>query len=247
MTLSQKAQITAIILTRDNEATIQRVIGSVAFCQEILVLDSGSTDKTKEIALAIGAKVYQITDKSFAVKRNIGLEKAANNWLLYLDSDEVVSEPLALEINQAVTDNIPGVYRITRQNIFLGREMYPDKVERLFHKTKIKGWEGEVHEHPLINGDIKELKEPLKHYTHTDITSMLLKTNEWSEIEADLRIKARHPPVKWWRLFRIAVTVWWQQLVDKKVWQYGREGWFEGYFQVVDKLIVYTKLWERQQ
>ena len=90
------------------------------------------------------------------------------------------------------------------------------------------------------------LTNPLLHYTHRDISLMLEKTNEWSEIEAELRMSAKHPPVKWWRLVRIGLTVWRQQIFGKRIFRYGREGWFEGYFQMIDKLIVYTKLWERQ-
>jgi hypothetical protein len=91
------------------------------------------------------------------------------------------------------------------------------------------------------------IEEPLIHYTHRTIGSMLTKTNEWSEHEADLRLEAGHPPVSWWRLIRIGLTFFAANYFGKKLWRFGREGLFEAYFQMIDKLVVYSKLWERQQ
>lgn len=245
--MKQKLKLSVVILTQNNEAIIERAIKSVAFAEEILVVDQNSIDSTVKLAQKMGAKVIEVNESSFPHKRNRGLTEASCDWVFYLDSDEQVTAELAQEINEVVSKNEPGVFIVRRTNYFLGKRMYADDVKRLFHKGVLKNWEGEVHEHPIYEGEAKILGHPLLHFTHTDITSMLLKTNNWSEIEAQLRLEAKHPPVKWWRLVRIALTVWWDQLVHKKVWKYGREGWFEGYFQMVDKLIVYTKLWERQQ
>lgn len=245
--MKNKVPLTVVILTSNSEAKIERAIKSADFADEVLLIDQGSADKTVALATGLGARVVSKSETSFALKRNLGLQEANNDWVFYLDHDEEITPALAQEIMSLIKMNEPGAFLVTRQNYFLGRQMYTDQVERLFHKKLLRGWEGEVHEHPNIVGETNKLIFPLLHYTHTDITSMLAKTNEWSEIEAYLRIKAHHPPVKWWRLVRIAMTVWWDQLVHKKIWKYGREGWFEGYFQMVDKLIVYTKLWERQQ
>jgi hypothetical protein len=124
--------------------------------------------------------------------------------------------------------------------------MYPDIVERLFHTSLLEKWVNDIHESPIYKGEAQLLDNSLIHHTHRDISSMLEKTNEWSEIEADLRIQANHPPVKWWRLVRMALTTAWKQFISLQLLQHGRAGLFEGYFQIVDKLVVYTKLWERQ-
>ena len=76
---------------------------------------------------------------------------------------------------------------------------------------------------------------------------MLEKTNRWSEIEARLRYEAKHPPIKVWRIFRIMITEMYHQFAKKKVHKYGMAGWIEGLFQIIDKMIVYIKLWELQQ
>jgi glycosyltransferase involved in cell wall biosynthesis len=238
--------VSVIVLCKDSALTLQQALDAVNWTGEVIVVDNGSIDETVQIAIKAGARVVVSNEQSFARLREIGLSQAKHDWVFYLDADEVVTSELKQEIEQIVQANIPGVYRVKRKNNFLGTNMYEDQVERLFHRSLLKGWRGDVHETPVYEGEVNLLNNPLSHYTHTDIASMLAKTNEWSETEADLRIKAKHPPMKWWRFVSVAVRVWWDQLVHKKVWKYGRAGWFEGYFQMVDKLIVYTKLWERQ-
>jgi glycosyltransferase involved in cell wall biosynthesis len=240
-------KLSIIILTNNSALSLHHALDSASFADELVVIDDTSTDNSKEIAEKAGAKVVEYTNTSFAKKRNYGLKRANNEWVLYLDADEVIPDALRKEIRKIINDGIPGVFKVVRENYFLGSRMYPDSVERLFHRSKLKEWVGEVHETAIYEGEAQVLKNPLKHYTHTDITSMLAKTNEWSEIEADLRIKANHPPVQWWRLVRMAVSTGWYQFVSLRLLKYGRAGLFEGYFQIVDKLIMYTKLWERQQ
>lgn len=240
------SNLTVAIIAKDAEKTLGETLESVKWVKTIIVIDNESRDDTVKIAKEYTSNIYNSDSDDFSVKRNLVLSHLTTDWVFYLDSDEVMTEKLRREIEAITTSAEPAAYKTIRHNYFLGKRMYDDVVERLFHKTIIKKWRGKVHESPAIKGEMKQLTNPLLHYTHRDISSMLEKTNEWSEIEADLRVEAKHPSVRWWRLVRIALTVWWQQLVDKKVWKYGREGWFEGYFQMVDKLIVYTKLWERQ-
>jgi len=238
--------LSVIILTHNSENLITRAISSAQFADEIIVIDDHSSDNTQKIVKDFNAKIIHFTSGTFADKRNVGLKQATANWILYLDSDEEITPDLAQEIDQLVKANVPQVYTCKRENYFLGKKMYPDSVERLFHTSLLKRWEGDIHETPLYHGEARLLTHALIHRTHRDITSMLEKTNEWSEIEADLRIKAYHPSIQWWRLVRMAITTGWQQFVRLHLLQYGRAGLFEGYFQIIDKLVVYTKLWEKQ-
>jgi len=125
--------------------------------------------------------------------------------------------------------------------------MYDDYTDRLFHTSVISGWKGSVHESPVVSVTFNQIEAPLIHTTHRDITSMLAKTNAWSEYEARLRLEAHHPPMAWWRLIRIGITFFGQNYFGKRLYRFGRAGLFESYFQMVDKLVVYTKLWELQQ
>lgn len=239
--------LSVIILTSNSESTLEECLTSLDWVSEIVIIDNNSTDDTRRIAERYkNVQIYLATSKSFAVKRNLGLKKITYDWVLYIDSDEVVSSLLRQEIAEIVSQKEAGVYRVKRDNYFLGTKMYPDTVERLFHKSLLGKWVNDIHESPIYKGEAQLLDNSLIHHTHRDISSMLQKTNEWSEIEADLRIQANHPPVKWWRLVRMAFTTAWKQFISLNLLKHGRSGLFEGYFQIVDKLIVYTKLWERQ-
>lgn len=234
-------------MTKEAEETLDETLKSVTFTDEILVIDQYSQDRTVDIALRYTTNIHSTSNVSFAKRRNLAIQKCQTDWLLYIDSDEVVTIELASEIGTVIKNNQPGVYALVRDNYFLGKLMYPDSVERLFHLEVLRGWQGEVHESPIITMTPVSLANHLTHNTHRDISSMLNKTNEWSEIEADLLIKANHPKIAWWRLLRIAMTEKWHQFVQLKVGRFKREGVFEGVFQIIDKLIVYTKVWERQQ
>lgn len=242
-----KPNLTVAVLTKNSAATIEAALKSVVFAQQILVIDDQSTDDTVTICRQFTNHVLQSNQPNFAAKRNELLKHLKTDWICYLDSDEIISPELAEDIQQITINNHPAAYRIKRVNFFLGTKMYPDYVDRLFHKSVIQGWSGDVHESPILTTSPQLLEQPIIHHTHTDITSMLGKTNHWSEFEAELRIKANHPPIAWWRLIRIAITEWWHQFIHIKVGRFGRSGLFEGYFQIVDKLIVYTKVWEKQR
>lgn len=239
--------ITAAILTKNSAQTILTCLESVTWAKHILILDDHSTDNTIDIAQKFTNKILLSDQPNFAAKRNELLRQINTDWILYVDSDEVISKRLSSQILEIVKANQPAVYKIKRVNYFLNTKMYPDYVDRLFHKSTIKSWYGDVHESPNLTVSPQTLDLPIIHHTHTDITSMLEKTNHWSEFEADLRVKANHPPVAWWRLIRIMITEIRHQFVKLGVGRFGRNGIFEGYFQMIDKLIVYTKLWERQQ
>jgi glycosyltransferase involved in cell wall biosynthesis len=240
-------KITAGIICKNAAATIEQTLQSLSWVDQIIVADDHSTDRTVDLVKKYTSHIVSVNETSFAEKRNKILRQLQTEWIFYIDADEVVTPELAKEIRQIIVSAGPGSYKVTRQNFFLGTKMYPDSVDRLFHKSVIKGWKGEVHESPVIEGEVKQLRYPLIHHTHTDITSMLAKTNKWSEFEAELRIKAHHPPIAWWRLIRISLTVFWHQFITLGIGRFGRAGIFEGYFQIIDKLIVYTKVWEKQR
>jgi hypothetical protein len=92
-------------------------------------------------------------------------------------------------------------YKLKRKNYYLGENEWPyiEKLERLFKKDKLKGWQGKLHETAVVEGKISELEGFLLHYTHRDLTSMVNKTLEWSKVEAELRFESNHPKMTWWR------------------------------------------------
>lgn len=244
----KQIKISVLMPVKNAARTLEQALESVSWADERVVLDDDSDDGSLIIAREKASLVLKQPTKDFAEKRNLLMKKAKHEWILYLDADEIITPALEKEI-VSVIQGMPAGYFIRRRNFFLGKEMYSDKVERLFHKSLISGWEGEVHEHAVLVGGLKlrELNYPLLHYTHQQIRSMLQKTNQWSEYEAGLRWRAKHPKIVWWRLIRIGATYFYREYWGKKLYKFGREGLFEAYFQMIDKLIVYIKLWERQK
>lgn len=245
-------KITAIIITKNEENMIADCIDSVSFCDEVLVIDSASTDNTVAIAKHIGAKTYVIDDTVFsqAKRRNFGKEKAKSKWVFYIDADERVSKDLETDIKKVIEEKNPkySVYRVERKNYYLGNHEWPvtEKLERLFKKDALEGWFGDLHESPKVTGTIGDLSGFLKHYTHKDLSSMLAKTIAWSEIEAKLRMDANHPQMTWWRFPRVMSTAFYDSYIKQKGYTVGVVGLIESMYQAFSMFITYAKLWELQ-
>ena len=243
--------LSVVILTKNAENVIADCIDSVSFCDEVIIIDDYSTDRTAELAKHLGASVFPYSSESFAKKRNLGLQKAKGRWILYLDSDERVIPELAEAIKSVLErkKDIYSAYRLNRKNFYLGNNEWPtmEKLERLFKKSKLEEWYGDLHESPRVNGDIGDLNEGfIKHYTHQDVTSMLNKTIQWSKIEADLRFSANHPTMSWWRFFRVMITAFYDSYIRQKGYKVGTAGLVESMFQAYSMFITYARLWELQ-
>src|SRR6266568_1476525 len=245
-------KLSAIILTKNSEDLIADCIDSVSFCDEVIVIDDYSTDRTVELAKHLGAIVFPYSSESFAKRRNLGLKKAKGRWILYLDVDERVTSELAKAIQEVLErkKDIYAAYRLQRKNFYLGNNEWPkiEKLERLFKKSKLEEWYGDLHESPRVNGDIGDFENGfIRHYTHQDLTSMLNKTIQWSKIEADLRLHANHPHMSWWRFFRVMATAFYDSYIRQKGYKVGTAGLIESMFQAFSMFITYARLWELQQ
>ena len=248
-------KLSAIVIARNEEARIVKCLSSLAWVDEIVVVDNGSIDNTREIAKQHGATVTPAGDvRDFAKLRNLGSEKAKSEWLLYVDADETVTEELRKEIQeldsppQAGNDRIMDGYEIRRKNYYLGHEWPGDEhILRLMRKDALIKWYGELHETARVKGEIGRLDNPILHDTHRTLEEMVRKTNQWSDTEAKLRFDAHHPPVFWWRLLRVMATGFWNSFIIQGGWKAGTVGWIESIYQAFSMFITYAKLWERQQ
>ena len=254
-----KQQTISIIIIAGNEQTmISDCLASCRWADQIILVAANSTDNTVKLAKKVipKIKIIKTTDeynKNFAKWRNLGLQAAKTDWVFYVDADERVTPPLAREIK--ITINAPQPlpwYVIPRANYYLGRRVkhggsYPDYVKRLFLTKKLSGWQGALHEEPVIKGSFGHLTSNLLHYTHRDLSSMLTKTNAWTDMEAMALFKANHPPVVWWRILRMMATKFFQRLIKQSMWQDGTVGWISVIFETFDTFIIYAKLWQLQQ
>jgi glycosyltransferase involved in cell wall biosynthesis len=258
-------RLSAVVIARNEESRIATCLESLSFCDEIIVIDNGSTDKTLEIAKKFYAIIHHVKGIDFSTLRNVGKEKAEGEWILYVDADEVVTEKLKEEINRVTSYAVPAgrqelrvknrkespsisAYYIKRCNYYLGYKWpVQDKMQRLFFKDKLIRWEGTIHETALIDGEMGELHEPLIHNTHRTLFEMVDKTNEWSQFEAQLRFDTHHKRVVWWRLLRVMGTGFYKSFIKEGGWKAGTVGWIESIYQAFSMFITYAKLWEMQE
>ncbi len=178
-------KLTAIVITKNEERVIERCLRSLAFCDETLVIDSGSTDRTREIAQSLGARVHVHADwQGFAVQRNRGLRHAQGEWTLMIDAEEWVTEPWQRQIMAAVQDARHAAYRIPRLSSYCGQFMrhsgwWPDHVTRLL-RTRTARFEGAIHERAIVDGSMGSLTEPLMHESFRDLEQVVTKMNAYS-------------------------------------------------------------------
>jgi glycosyltransferase involved in cell wall biosynthesis len=185
--MTSRKKLSVIIITKNEEAAIAACLESVAWADEIIVLDSASSDKTVDICKAHGAIVHQTTQwPGFGPQKNIALGFASHDWVLSLDADERVSADLRVEIEQALGSNSTKVaYQIPRKSSYCGQFINhsgwsPDYVLRLFPKAQSKFSDDIVHEHVIFEGEVKTLRNPILHISYTDLEEVLDKTNRYS-------------------------------------------------------------------
>lgn len=247
-------KISAIVFVfwPEEEGLIETCLKTVAWADEIVVIDNGATPKTLTICKKYTGKIFHTPSKDFSARHNLGKQKATGDWSLYIDSDERVSGGLKNEILAALKNPKFDAYQFDRTNVFLGKQVrygdrYPDYVTRLFKKEKLLGWEGEVHESSKVTGEVGKLHSPFYHLTHRDIFSMMEKTVNFAQYEANLRIQVKHPPVVWWRLLRVIISEFFHRIVKLQGFRQGTEGWIDGIFQSFSLFVAYVRLWEMQQ
>ncbi|MBV9183524.1 MAG: glycosyltransferase family 2 protein [Acidobacteria bacterium] len=183
-------KISATIITFNEERNVARVIESLRCCDEILVLDSGSNDRTVEIATKLGARVIEASWHGYAAQKNIAAKLATHDWILSLDADESLSEALEAEIWQ-IKKSGPKFdgYTVPRLAQYLGRWIlhsgwHPDRKVRLFDRRKAN-WIGEfVHESVRVDGSVGHLKSNLLHFTCNSLSEHLRTMDSYTTLAA---------------------------------------------------------------
>lgn len=240
--------VSAIIITRNDADDLADCIKGLSFADEIIVIDNNSSDDSEKIATSLKATVYNVGGLDFSYLRNIGKEKSKGEWILYIDTDERITKELKVELLSFLKK--PGEYTaglFIRKNFFFGTSWNrSDRMTRLMKRDFLIGWQGQLHETPLVRGKVHTFTNPLLHYSHDDLTRMVDKTNEWSEIEAQLRYKNNHPHVVLWRLVRVMASAFWNSYINQGGWKCGTVGFIESIYQAFSMFITYAKLWEKQ-
>jgi glycosyltransferase involved in cell wall biosynthesis len=183
------ASISSITITRNSGARIGACLDSLSFCEERVVVDSGSTDDTVRIARERGAKVVHQDWLGFGPQKNFALTLVSGDWVLWLDSDEVVSPELAASIRAAADRSDADGYEMPRRSWFCGRPMrhsgwYPDHVLRLFRRGKGRFSTRAIHEQVVLDGTVKRLAGSILHHPVERLEDALKRMDRYSTLGA---------------------------------------------------------------
>lgn len=215
------SDVTIVVLTKNEEKNIAAVVQNAKkVAAEVLIVDSGSTDKTVPLAEKNGARVvYRAWDNDFSAQRNFALQHVKTEWVLYLDADEIMNAELLASVKNAVEHDKICQYSIKRKSVALGQELNygalkPDFVPRLF-KTKNVHWVNKVHEKPVCGDKLKLLNGYVKHYTYNSWEQWLAKFNQYTTIWAEDAFKNKKKST-YLTAFLHAFFGFWQMLIVKK-------------------------------
>lgn len=239
-------KISATIITFNEERNVSRVIESLRCCDEILVLDSGSNDRTVEIATKLGARVEEASWHGYAAQKNIAAELATHDWILSLDADESVSEALEAEIWH-IKKSGPRFdgYTMPRLAQYLGRWIlhsgwYPDRKVRLFNRKKAR-WVGDfVHESVQVVGSVGHLKSNLLHFTCNSLSEHLRSMDGYTTLAAQ-EIAAREQNIALGRLLLDPPWTFFRTYVLKLGFLDGVEGLSIAYMAALYNFVKYAK------
>jgi glycosyltransferase involved in cell wall biosynthesis len=186
------AKLSVIVLTYNEERNIEECLASVAWADEIIVVDSGSSDKTLERAGRHASQIVTLPWNGYGAARNTALSRTAGEWILWLDADERVTPELAEEIRGCVAANDPEIagYAVGRRAYFCGKWIrhcgwYPSRVVRLFRKSAGRFSETRVHEQLVISGKIIRCRNDLLHFTDPDLRHYFQKFNSYTTLAAE--------------------------------------------------------------
>ena len=181
--------LTGLIIAKDEELHLPACLESVAFCDEVLVIDSGSTDRTRELAAAAGARVLlRAPWPGFAAQRNKGFEEARHDWVLFLDADERISPALREEVQALRARGFDKAgYRVPRVAHYLGRwvrgtDWYPDWQLRLFDRRCGRCPQALVHESVHVDGSVGRLRGELQHLPYSDIADHVRTIDDYTTL-----------------------------------------------------------------
>ncbi len=184
-------RLRAIIIVKNEAANIAACLDDIAFCDERIVVDGASLDRTVEIAAAKGARVVSHAWEGFGPQKNFALSLARGEWVLSIDADERVSAALARAIEQAIAQGEADGYEIPRRSSFLGREMrhsgwFPDYVLRLFRRERARFSDDLVHERVICEGPVARIAEPLDHHPVLRLEDAISRLDRYSTAGAQM-------------------------------------------------------------
>ncbi|NMB81399.1 MAG: glycosyltransferase family 2 protein [Ignavibacteria bacterium] len=243
-------KLSVVIIAGNEEKNIRDCLESVKWADEIIVIDSESSDNSRQIAESYTSKIFIKKWEGFVPQRKYSIEKTSYDWVLSIDADERVSDGLKTEIQELLrSNNKLNGYRIPRQNYFLDKVItscgwYPDYQMRLFNKNFVKLSDRKVHEGFEVDGKTAQLKNHLIHFTHQNITDTIKKINEYSYLQALEKKDGKRVRAINFILNPIAAFL--NHFVGRRGFKDGIYGLMVSIIHSMTNLLTYMKTWELQ-
>ena len=247
-------KISSVIIAKDEERNISRCIQSQLECiDEIIVLvDEYSKDSTLDIVKSFPTIKYEVVAWwGYSKTKQYGVSKSANDWIMWIDADEVLTSELSIELREFKKSEPKfDSYSFPRKANFLGRWIlhsgwYPGRVTRLFNKNKISFSDNEVHEHLITNGRVGEFKNEIEHYTDPNIKHYFEKFNEYTTLAAE-ELDRKGKAFKISDLIIRPIAIFIKMYIIKGGFLDGIQGFILAVFSSAYVFTKYCKLWERK-
>jgi (heptosyl)LPS beta-1,4-glucosyltransferase len=249
--------VSAVIITRNEERTMARCLASLAWADEILVVDAESTDRTREICLAPGqpwsSRIRLLTRAwtGFREQRNYAITEAAHDWVLVVDSDEECSPELARKVRDILAESEPHRYhKVRRIEYFLGKAIHygiwnPSYQDRFFHRKGV-AYVNEVHEYPVFPQEPLRIHEPLHHDPAFSVERFLDKMNRYTSIEARDRVR-QGKRTNWFRVLFAFPAMFWKNYFYYQARKDGIHGLVISVLEGVSRAVRHSKMWQYQR
>tara|TARA_B100001093_G_C26820631_1_gene1011721 strand:+ start:969 stop:1718 length:750 start_codon:yes stop_codon:yes gene_type:complete len=240
-------KLSAIIPTFNEEENIEAAIKSISFVDEIIVVDSFSSDNTVSIAKKLDARVFSRQFDDFSSQKNYAIEKANHKWIILLDADERVGEALKAEILNLMINPLSQAYWVYRRNFLLGREIkysgwQNDKVIRLVNKDYCRYNGKLVHEEITLPNKVSFLKNKLDHFTYKDFDSFIRKKNKVAQLQAKM-LANKNKKFSFFFLIAKSSYRFWNHYLFRRGYLDGFQGFFIASFYAYTIFTRYIKLW----
>ncbi len=251
----ERQTLSVAIVAKDEEENLRRILPTVAWADEIVLVDSGSTDGTTALAESFGARVLSHTWLGFGAQKNFAIQNCRCDWILSLDADEAVSPELISSIRKvlgAPPTNLVG-YFLNRRNLFLGRWMrhggyYPDAKLRFFKRGRAAFEDRPVHESMIAEGAVSTLRGDLIHNAYPTLTVYLEHMNRYSSASVSLllaRDSRSHGVLRFlWNTVANPVATFLYNYVVRGAFLDGREGLLLHLYHSLYVSMKYAKAWE---
>lgn len=242
-----RAPLSAVVTTLDNAGTLQACLASLRFCDEIVVLDSGSSDATAQIAQQHGARWFVEAFKGYGPQKQSAIDKAAHDWVLLLDADEWLTEAGRAAIEAELAAPRADAYRLPRQEWLFWRWPHPATRPnwqlRLFRSSRSGMNAVPVHAAPETRGRVRDLDAPLRHYGEPELAVRVDKVNRYS---SGLREHKRERGIGalGWRLWLYPPFVFLRFYIGKRYFLNGWAGWLAARTQSFYAFLKYAKVLE---